>query len=153
MNEPDEEESIFVRVKASTRVADQTERFMEVARRAIKKIVACEEDYYFERILVSSGVDSSVLEELPSLVNGFFVRMMVQNGNLYITELSSGAPHAAGVGSIIFQASTWNVRNRFDILSGAISHFGEESSGAPDMVLTVPKKYAAAGQVRQTVGK
>lgn len=70
---------------------------------------------------------------------------------LYITGFSIGPPHAGGVGAINLQARNWNKSNRFDIFSDAVSKFGEEIGGAPDMIITIPYKYAQSG-LRRAVG-
>ena len=103
---------------------------------------------------VAENVDITLLEQLPSSLLGYFIKSYIQDNKLIITNLSTGSPHAGGVGAFNNQARNWNSagRNRFDIFSDATSKFGEESSGAPDMIVTVPEKYSLAGEGRRAVG-
>lgn len=152
LSDPDTEQ-IIVRIKANMKFIDVNERYENAVRRAITAISGREEIYVLEPILIASDVQFNILEELPTSVAGFHIRASVVRGQLFVTDLSTGPPHAGGVGAFNFQARLWNARNRFDIFSDATSKFGEEASGAPDMVFTIPEKYTRPGRGRQTVGK
>lgn len=147
-----ESEEIIISVKANFKL-DLLPRYELAVQRIITKIKG-NEDYFLSPVLLASDVDASVLEELPSRIRGYRVNCTVMSGALYITGLSTGPPHAGGVGAFNQQARNWNTRNRFDIFSDAVSKFGDEAAGAPDMVITVPEKYTPAGAgSRRTVGK
>lgn len=147
-----ESEEIIISVKANFKV-DLLLRYELAVQRIILKIKD-NEDYVLTPVLLACNVNASVLEELPSQVRGYRVKCKVLSGALYITGLSTGPPHAGGVGGFNQQARNWNARNYFDIFSDAVSRFGEEASGAPDMIITVPSKYTPVGAgSRRTVGK
>jgi hypothetical protein len=151
-------EDVILRVCANVDIVDLGERYTNtvkrIARRIEKACLYCDV-YRLQPVLVARDVDANLLESLPSVVNGYHVQSYIEKGIFFITGLSTSPPHAGGVGAFNNQARNWNSagRNRFDIFSDATSKFGEEASGAPDMVLTVPEKYSLPGTPRRTVGR
>ena len=104
------------------------------------------EAYDFEPILIATGVEATVLEELPSLVGDSKVKCKVENSQLFITNLSNGNAHGAGVAEITRQTAAWAVAGGFLVTNDATVNFGPGSGRAPDLLLSVHPAHLLAGQ-------
>jgi hypothetical protein len=124
-------------------------RYDDTARKLARRVRRVKDlSYDMEPILVADQVNGSILEELPSAINGFHVHKFVINNCLYITNLSTGNPHAGGVMSIGIQTSVWNAANGNYFLpySDAVAKFGPNKSGAPDLKLNIMPVYRPDNQ-------
>jgi hypothetical protein len=125
------------------------DRYYATARKLVRRVRRVKDlPYDIEPILVADQVNGSILEELPSAINGFHVHKFVINNCLFITNISTGNPHAGGVMSIATQTSNWNAANGnyFVPYSDAVANFGPNKSGAPDLKLNIKPKYRPDNQ-------
>jgi hypothetical protein len=124
------------------------DRFEDIARRLIRIIRRTNLLYDMEPVLVADQAYDSILEELPSLIDGFHVHKFVIDNRLLITNISNGNPHSGGVTSILTQTSIWNSGNGNYFLeyTDANAKFGPNKSGAPDFKLNIRPKYRTANQ-------
>jgi hypothetical protein len=94
--------------------------------------------YTFVPALIATSVDADVLLELPTQVKTKYVNSSVYDGNLYITDIGTGGPHASGVHELNFQAGMWNyaLNRTFDITTDGIFRSEDNRKGsAPDLVI------------------
>lgn len=103
------------------------------------------EMYSFEPCLIAKGVTADILEELPTHVGDKYAKCVVNDGDLLITDLSTGGAHGAGVVEIVGQAREWS-KLVFDIRCGATIKANNGQSGfAPDLVIQVAGNQLLAG--------
>lgn len=110
------------------------------------------EFYDFDPILIATGVEATVLEELPSLVGDSFVKCKVEDYKLFITDLSNGPAHGLGTSEIIRQAGTWAMNSGLATLNDAIVNFGPGSGRAPDLLLGVHSLHLGPGELHRRLG-
>jgi hypothetical protein len=122
---------------------DVNARYIAVAKNLRKQIrqfhatrIAEFETYAFPPVWVASDVDPAIMEELPTLVNDVHVKCELENGSLFIVNLSSAGQHAAGSNTINAQAFEWANR-RFNVVSDSPIKFGAVNGRvrAPDCVI------------------
>lgn len=152
VSDVDDSSLVIIRIKAKQEIGDPLLRFDTAARNAIRAIKRVKGSYEFEPIVIASDIDASILEALTTSVSDYHVHCVVLNGQLIITNLSTGYPHAGGVRSILTQAANWNSRGRFAPYSDANTRFSRTAASAPDLTLSIDKKYALPGAGRRSAG-
>lgn len=153
LSDVDDWEPLLIRIKANYQIEDVDERFERASKDAIRAVERVSGAYNFEPIVVATGVDCALLDNLCTSIAGFHIHVQIVDGNLLITNISTGYPHAGGVKSIIAQSSNWNDRGRFAAYSDANTKFGRRAAGAPDLTLSVDKRYVLPGAGRRSAGE
>ena len=77
-------------------------------RRFFEEPDMVEQLYDMDPVLVAEGVDSSALESLPSLFGPYRVKRVVEEGSLFILDLSTGPHHATAAGNIVQQGGNYS---------------------------------------------
>jgi hypothetical protein len=97
---------------------------------------AASEVYHFPPVLVAENVNPSVLLKLHSAVEGFHVKSVVRDRNLYVVSLSDGYWHSVGVPDLSGQTTSWSHSpGQFMVLYDAIMPMKKSGSRSP--VITV----------------
>jgi len=108
--------------------------------------------YKLEPILLQENVDGSILEEMSPLVGDVYVKLVVHNSCLYITNLSDGYAHGAAVTDMVAQGGVWS-RHVFSIKSHTVlSSDDNQHASTPDLVIEVPTGHLAAGETSARLG-
>jgi hypothetical protein len=113
------------------------------------------EVYSLPPVLVAEDVAPDVLLELHSAVEGFHVKSVVRDRNLYIVSLSDGDWHGTAVPELCFQAGQWSSgggRGRFMVLYDAMMNVKASGSRSPDITIQgcYPLEFKAVDAVRST---
>lgn len=130
--------------------ANINEKYMKYAEKLVnffKNEIKDGSLYDMEPILVASGVDANILEELSRNIAGFHFRTIVKDGNLIILDLAPGLPHSTGVtNGIITEITKWKATHARDFYSitsdGLFTEEENERNGfAPDAVICVSPRF------------
>ena len=105
-----------------------------------------EEFYDFTPVLLAVGISGDVLEELPTLIGDMKVKLYVESSQLFLTDLSTGGAHAAGVSELQGQAWLWSKTSGFQVVSDCVHRHGDNAS-APDVVIEARPTYRPPGTV------
>ncbi len=152
LSDPDDPiNNAVVSVDVNMSIVSIVERYKDTVRKLRNAICAINDTdwYWMEPIVVAEGVDfHKMLEKIPSVVDEFRVKCAVVDSRLIIIALSAGEPQSLGIGSINQSTGNWNSENGnpFSVLSNANSMFCEGSARAPDLVMSIPRKYTLTGQ-------
>jgi hypothetical protein len=111
--------------------------------------------YLFLPVMIANDIDDEAEVTLPKTIAGYRVRIVVENKCLFVTELTAGDPHGAGVVKIVSQTATWNANCIWAICSDSKNTVGggPNKGSSPDLVIAIPSHFAAAGQNLGRVGK
>ncbi len=77
---------------------------------------------------------------------------MVTDNRLFITNLSQGMAHNAGVFSMSAQAIAWNTQAFFNLESDANATY-DRNSNAPDLVISASRRYSSLDNRDRRLGK
>jgi hypothetical protein len=148
---------VFVFTDCNYTKGDLMGRYLSTVKRLAKQVdgfhrAGAFELYHFQPVLVAKDVTAAVLEELPTLVGDKHVKAMVEEGELWITNLSTGGPHGAGVSNIAGQAEAWS-NLLFDCRTGAvISSTNGRRGMAPDLAIQIAAPHLQPGVAQANLG-
>lgn len=136
--------TIHVALPARLHNASLLKKYVYAAEEAIRSVKLLQNEVYnFIPVVVAAGVAPECLNDLPT-INGYFIKSLVEDGQLLIVELGSGKLHAAGVANLVGQTEVW-MRGHGQDDYFAMTTDGNYTTGnkgiAPELVICAGDNY------------